>query len=83
MVITNNSTDIWDVMPCSLVEMYENFGGTCYHLRAKRTSRGKKRAVSREREFPLPKHRENATRLHGVTFPKDSTLLIRRYMSGR
>jgi hypothetical protein len=40
VVITSNSTAFWDAMPCSLVEFYENLGGTCrYHLRAQRMSR--------------------------------------------
>jgi hypothetical protein len=28
-----NTTVFWDVTPCSLVEVYQRFGGTCYlHL---------------------------------------------------
>lgn len=62
VVITNNSTEFWDVMPCSLVEIYVNFEGTCcYHLRAQRM---------RQAEYVLAKLRKNATRLHGVTSQK-------------
>jgi hypothetical protein len=83
VVTTNNPAAFWDVMPCSLVEIYKTLRrNTLLSSSAERVSR-ENRAASRRTEYVLTKLRKT---LHHITrrhIQKDSTLFIRRYMSGR
>jgi hypothetical protein len=56
-------TVFWVVMPCSVVDKYQHFGGTCYHHSS----------TLKMEEIDSFKVLVHTTRLHGVKYQETST----------
>jgi len=76
------NTTFCDVTPCSLVEMYQRFGGTyCIHLQLRRVNNTEK-WIQREEErtWSLKMQAvgffETWCRLHDVTFQKTISFIV-------
>jgi hypothetical protein len=65
------STDVRDVTPCNMVEVYWCFKETyCLHLHGERVNQGAYSLTWRWRQQVCLKCQQISARLHGVTLPK-------------